>query len=59
MIDVALMDLAAARDAAQRALDRALMLGDGRVALCDLDVLARELRDVRHLIDRAMNELRA
>ncbi len=54
---VVLSDLQTAREATQRALDRAAILGVGGAGLADGDEIARELRDVRHLLDRAINEL--
>lgn len=55
---IILADLETARDRVFRALERAAALGTGGAGLADRDRIADDLRDVRHLIDRAVNEIR-
>lgn len=55
---VVLDDLDTARDLLQRALQRAETLGKDGAGLIDCDRIAENLRDARHLIDRAMNEIK-
>ncbi len=55
--NVVLADLETARETAARALARAVTLG-AVAGLADAEVIAHELRDVRRLLDRALNEVR-
>lgn len=54
---VVVADLETAREALGRALDRATALAVG-AGLADGEAIAADLRFVRHVLDRAMNELR-